>query len=295
MSESEISVLPDQAVSAVTNDGAFRVIGLRSTETARGVIASQGVEGVTARHLGDLCTGTLLVRLTMAPTHRVQGLIRGAGAKGTLVADAYPDGGTRGLCRTTSGDVLFGDGALMQVMRTLYNGTTHQGVVEVSPEHGVAGALMNYFLESEQVTTAAAVGMLVEGAHPSAETLRLAGGWVVQVLPECSEPPLAVMYERLRTDFADVAQVLAATGGDPHKLIAEICYGMEYTETQLHAPIDYRCRCSAERVLASLATVGKPDLTEMLEAGEPLFITCDYCRKPYEIPAESLRGLIDAS
>lgn len=285
--------LADEAVSVMTNDGAFRVIALRSTETVRGVIESQKSEGETARHLGDLCTGTTLVRMTMSPAYRVQAVLRGAGAKGNLVADSYPDGSTRGLSRAPSGPVRLGDDSLMQVMRTLHNGTLHQGVVSVSPEHGVSGALMNYFLESEQVTTATAVGSLYTG-EPSSEALSIAGGWVVQVLPECNEPPLAVMYERLRNDFADVGKVLQELGGDPRKMLAEICYGMPYTETAAHV-VEYRCRCSAERVLASLATIGRADLQEMLEAEEPLFITCDYCSKPYEIPAESLRGLVAVS
>lgn len=285
-----IELPPDEAVTVVTNDGAFRVIALRSTRTARGVIDVQKATGQTALHLADLCTGTVLVRLTMAPSYRVQGIVRGAGGKGTLVADAYPDGGTRGLCRIPSGDgVRFGDGALMQVMRSLPTGQVHQGVVEISREHGVSGAVMNYLLESEQVTSAGAVGAL-----SGEDGITLAGGYIVQVLPECSEPPLAVMYERLRHDFADVGKVLSELGSDPRKMIDEICWGMDYTETQSHV-LDYRCRCSAERVLASLATVGKSDLTEMLEAGEPLFITCDYCSQPYEIQSESLRGLIEAS
>jgi molecular chaperone Hsp33 len=279
----------DEAVTVVTNDGAFRVIALRSTRTARGVVDSQKATGATARLLGDLATGTVLVRITMAPSYRVQGVLRGAGAKGTLVADAYPDGGTRGLCRAPAGEVRLGDGALLQMMRSLPTGQIHQGVVEVSQEHGITGALMNYLLESEQVTSAAAVGHLV-----GEDGIALAGGWLVQVLPECTDPPLAVMYERLRTDFADVEKVLAELGGDPRKLIAEICWGMDYTETQTY-PLDYRCRCSPERVLASLATVGKDDLLEMVQAAEPLFITCDYCSRPFEIPAESLRGLIEAS
>jgi len=277
----------------MTNDGAFRVIALRSTETVRGVIDAQKLEGDTARHLGDLCTGTSLVRLTMSPSYRVQAVIRGRGAKGNLVADSYPDGGTRGLSRAPSGPVRLGEDALLQVMRTLHNGELHQAVVSVSEEHGVSGALMNYFLESEQITTATAVGSLYT-SDPSKDTLSLAGGWVVQVLPECNEPPLAVMYERLRNDFADVGKVLQELGGDPRKLVSELCYGMPYTETQAHT-LEYRCRCSAERVLASLATIGRADLQEMLDAAEPLFITCDYCGTPYEIPAESLRGLVAVS
>ncbi len=279
----------DHAVTAVSNDGAFRVIVVRATETARGVIDAQKVEGKMAEHLAELVTGTALVRLTMSPAYRVQGLIRGADKKGLLVADSYPDGATRGLVRSPDTALKMGEGALMQVMRTLANGSMHQGVVEVSREHGMSGALMNYMLESEQVTSAIGVGVV-----PSDAGIAIAGGYIVQLLPECTDPPLAVMYERLRTDFADLPTVLTASGGDPRALLSEILYGMPYTETQEHE-LAYRCSCSSERVLASLASVGKADLEDMVRSAEPLFITCDYCNTPYEVAPEALRGLITAS
>src|SRR5260370_627700 len=89
----------DHAVMAVSNDGAFRVIVVRATETARGIVAAQRARGTTAEHLAHLVTGTLLVRLTMAPAYRVQGIVRGTDAKTLLVADSYPDGSTRGLVK----------------------------------------------------------------------------------------------------------------------------------------------------------------------------------------------------
>lgn len=283
--------LPDRAVTVITNDGAFRVIAARTTQSAAGVVAAQTPAPETLPLLSDLTTATILVRLTMAPSYRVQGILRGDGpdTAGTMVADAYPDGGTRGLLRAKDGKIELGPRSLMQLMRSLPTGQMHQGVVHVSTEHGVSGALMNYMQESEQVTSAAGVGTVIEDG-----SIVMAGGWLVQVLPECSEPPLALMYERLRTDFADTAAVLAKLDADPMRLVEEICWGMEYTQTQDHA-LDYRCRCSQERVLASLATVGHDELTDMVETGEPLFITCDYCRKPYEIAAEALRGLLSAS
>jgi molecular chaperone Hsp33 len=279
----------DHAVTAVSNDGSFRVIVIRATETARGVVAAQSVTGRTAEHLADLVTGTLLVRLTMAPGYRVQGIVRGAEKKGLLVADAYPDGATRGLVKPADVGFAFGEGALMQMMRSLPNGSTHQGVVEVSKQHGVSGALMNYMLESEQVTSAIGVGVV-----PTDAGIAIAGGYVVQLLPECTDPPLAIMYERLRNDFADLPAVLTQHAGDPRTLLSEILYGMPYTETQ-DTEVFYRCGCSSERVLASLAAIGKSDLEDMVRSAEPLFITCDYCNTPYEVAPEALRGLIIAS
>lgn len=280
---------PDRAVTVITNDGAFRVVAARTTQTAMGVVLAQSPAPATLPLLSDLCTATILVRLTMAPSYRVQGILRGARTQGTMVADAHPDGGTRGLLRAEGGKMELGDDSLLQLMRSLPGGQAHQGVVAVNPEHGVSGALTTYLLESEQVAGAASVGTIVDGGR-----VRAAGGWLVQLLPECTEPPLALMYERLRTDFADTSEVLARLGSDPMRLVEEICWGMEFTKTQDHA-LDYRCRCSPERVLASLATVGHDELADMVDKGEPLFITCDYCQRPYEITAESLRGLLDAS
>lgn len=274
---------------AVSNDGAFRVIVVRATETARGVIAAQEARGKTAEHLADLVTGTLLVRLTMSPAYRVQGLVRGVDKKSLLVADSYPGGATRGLVKPKDVALQLGEGALMQMMRSMPNGSTHQGTVEVSREHGVSGALMNYMLESEQVTSAIGVGTVMSDAG-----IAIAAGYVVQLLPECTDPPLAIMYERLRSDFADLPSVLTNMAGDPRTLLGEILYGMPYTETQEHE-LAYGCTCSSERVLASLASVGKDDLEDMLRAAEPLFITCDYCNTPYEVAPEALRGLLTAS
>lgn len=288
MSTTDLEQLPpDRGISAVTHDGAFRVIAIRSTRTVRGLAKSQGVRGPSAENLADLASGTVLVRLTMAPNYRVQGIIQGAGG-GTLVADSWPDGGTRGLVRA-QGPVVFGEGARMQLMRSLPNGAMHQGVVEVSREHRVSGAVMNYLLESEQVTSALGVASIATD-----EEVLLAGGYVVQLLPECTEPPLAVMYERLRHDFADLGRVLAELDGDPDRLVAEILSGMDYTRT-LEFELDYRCRCSSERVLASLATVGKAELEDMIRKAEPLSITCDYCQHEYEVQPEMLRGLLSES
>jgi molecular chaperone Hsp33 len=290
MSSTDLENLPmDRAISAVTHDGSFRVLAVRSTRTTRGIAKSQRASGPTVENLADLASGTLLVRLTMAPNYRVQGIIQGAGGQGTLVADSWPDGGTRGLVRA-SGPVVFGEGARMQLMRSLPNGAMHQGIVEVSREHRVSGAVMNYLLESEQVTSALGVASVVS---EEGEIL-LSGGYVVQLLPECTEPPLAVMYERLRHDFADLSRVLAELDGDPDKLVAEILSGMEYTRT-LEFDLDFRCRCSSERVLASLATVGKHELEDMIRKAEPLAITCDYCRQEYQVQTEMLRGLLTTS
>ena len=87
----------DTVLRAITDDGAFRVITARTTQTVRGAVEAQGVVGATARHFGDLLTGSILFRETMAPNLRVQGIIKGSNGSGSVIADSHPSGQTRGL------------------------------------------------------------------------------------------------------------------------------------------------------------------------------------------------------
>ncbi len=194
------------------------------------------------------------------------------------------------MLRQTAGPVEVGPGSLVQVNRTLPNGKVHQGIVEVPDVYGISGALMVYMLESEQVTSVIGVGCVMS----EDDRVAVAGGWIVQLLPECHEPPLELMYQRMRLDFADVKSVLRTMAGDPDVMQSEILYGIEY-ETTSRAEIMHRCGCSHERVFASLASLGRSDLEDIVQKGETLFISCDYCGRPYEIAAETLRGLIQSS
>lgn len=284
------AVPTDRALTAVTHDGAFRVIVIRTTETVREAVRTQAVSGPNAEHLADVVTGTILVRLTMAPTYRVQGIVRGAGNRGTLLGDSQPDGSARALIQRPGGlkEVSLGPGALMQMMRTLPTGAVAQGVVEVPPE-GVSGALMSYFQSSEQITSVASVGAVFDDGEICA-----AGGYIVQLLPEVSRAPLAVMTERLHADFSDRSAVVRALQADPAALLADILYGMPYVQTQEHE-LRFGCHCSSVRVLASLATLPKADIRELMESEEQLSITCDYCGQNYELSPKALAGLLSPS
>src|SRR5690606_20665013 len=93
----------DVVLRAITNDGAFRVMVARTTCMVREAIERQAAVGESARAFGDLLTATVLFRETMAPQLRVQGVLRGAGGSGTLVADSQAGGSTRGLVQLRPG------------------------------------------------------------------------------------------------------------------------------------------------------------------------------------------------
>jgi molecular chaperone Hsp33 len=284
------AVSGDTLIRAMTDDGAFRVIVVDATTAARSAVRAQSVTGATAQRFAELLAGAVLVRETMAPGLRVQLLLKGGRGSGSLVADSFPDGAVRGLARVSAGHAALdlGDGALLQAMRTLPNGTLHSGIVDVPRAGGISAALMQYMQDSEQVVSMVAVGAITDGVH-----VRAAAGYLVQLLPEVTEPPLAIMTERLR-DFEDLAPLLEGGAVAADTLLRELLYGMPFTRLEERA-LRFRCHCSELRVVASLATLSKAEIQSLVDEGGVLEIGCDYCGKQYRVSPEALRGLLARS
>ena len=275
----------DAALRAMTDDGSFRVVVLRTTETVRAIAAAQGVHGDEARWLGELVTGTVLVRETMAPDLRVQGILQSSTGRGALVADSHPDGGTRGLVQRPKGsDLAFGDGAMLQMMRTLPRGGAQRGVVRVEGVGGVSASLMAYLLESEQVSSAIAVATITDGGE-----VRAAGGYLVQILPELQEAQLAAMTARLE-QFPPMELLLAGDDAAPEALLAKLFEGMAYTRLAESA-VGYQCRCDWARLRSTLSTLPKADVDELVAEGKDLEIECEYCHTAYCFPVAELLAL----
>ncbi len=280
----------DRVLRAVTEDGAFRVIALRSTETARGVVEQQKAHGAAARVLAELVTATVLVRETMAPDHRVQGILAAPAGRDRLVADAWPNGDTRGLMQVGAGGGAgaLGAGAQLTVMRTLRNGAIAQGVVEVPAKGGVGAALMEYMAASEQIVSVVAIAARLDG-----DRVTEAGGYLVQLLPDISGPTLASMTDRLE-QLPDLDTLLARGDGAPDRLLALILDGVPHGRTG-ESPVRARCQCDEKRVLGSLATLPRDEVESIVASGEVLEIACDYCGQQYRIAPDQLRGLLEAN
>jgi molecular chaperone Hsp33 len=281
---------PDRVIRAITDDGTFRVIAATTTSTVRGVLEAQGAVGPTARHLSELVTGTILVRETMSPHHRLQGVLCGQGGRGRLVADSHPDGSTRGLVHLPSDwdQFRFGTGSTLQVMRTMANGSIYRGLVDAAGQDDVSGALMAYLQESEQTVSVISAGM-----HETGGEVAVAGGYVVQLLPEAKREALRVMTRRLEA-MADIASLLRDTEGDPQRLLAKLLQATPFTQLD-DRPVQFRCGCNREAVVATLATLDRDELAEMLRTQETLELTCDYCHTEYRVGRSQLRGLLEPS
>jgi molecular chaperone Hsp33 len=282
----------DSVMRAMTNDGAFRIIAARTTDTAKAVIAAQELSGAMAQDMADLVTAAVLYRETMAPSLRVQCIVRFADDGGQLIADSHPDGWVRGLLQRGGGDAvpdLRKAGATLEMMRTLPNSDLHRGVVEVPESGNLSEAFMRYMQLSEQIVSMISLGAALEEPHLSS------GGFVVQLLPEAAEADAAMktMTGRLEA-FVDIRERLRASDSSPKQLIEQIFEGMPFT--WLHqSEVSFGCQCSDLRVMTTLSVLDRSDIQELVDEGEPLSIGCDYCGASYVVEIAQLQGLLSSS
>jgi molecular chaperone Hsp33 len=282
----------DVVMRAMTNDGAFRIVAARTTDTVRGVISAQTLSGPVATDMADLVTSAVLYRETMAPTLRVQCIVRLNEGAGQLVADSHPDGWSRGLVQSASPDAppnIRQTQATLEMMRTLPNSELHRGVVEVPQSGNLSEAFMRYMQLSEQIVSMVSLGAVLEGPTPTA------GGYLVQLLPEAAEAEAAMetMTKRLES-FVDIRDRLEASDGSPALLIEQIFEGMPFT--WLHeSEVRFGCQCSEVRVMTTLSLLDRSEIQELVDEGEPLSIGCDYCGTSYAVEIAQLQGLLSAS
>ena len=282
----------DSVVRAMTNDGAFRIIAARTTETAEAVVAAQGLSGQMAEDMAELVTAAVLYRETMAPSLRVQCIVRFVEGAGQLVADSHPDGWVRGLLQKGDEDAtpnLRAPGATLEMMRTLPNSDLHRGIVEVPEGGNLSEAFMRYMQLSEQIVSMISLGSALEGPNPAT------GGFVVQLLPEASEAEVAMQTMTARLEsFVDIRDLLQASDASPRQLIERIFEGMAFT--WLHeSGVSFGCQCSDLRVMTALSVLDRSDIQELVDEGEPLSIGCDYCGASYVVEIAQLQGLLSSS
>ena len=282
----------DSVVRAMTNDGAFRIVAARTTDTAQAVISAQDLSGLDAQDMADLLTAAVLYRETMAPSLRVQCIVRFDDNAGQLVADSHPDGWTRGLFQKGSGEApadVRKTQATLQMMRTLPNSDLHRGVVQLPESGNLSEGFMRYMQLSEQIVSMISLGSVVGGQHPAA------GGYVVQLLPEAVEAEAAMetMTQRLE-NFVEIRDRLQGSDSSPSQLVEQIFEGMPFT--WLHSSdIRFGCHCSQVRVMTTLSVLNRTDIQEIVDEGEPLSIGCDYCGTSYTVKIAQLQGLLSAS
>lgn len=163
-----------------------------------------------------------------------------------------------------------------------YSGQTHL----VSGE--IAEDLTYYFATSEQIPTSVALGILMNKDN----TVRQAGGFIIQMMPFAEEEVIAALEDRLK-DFSSVTTHLDA-GETPEDMMKKLFEGFDM-EVEDRIPTQFYCNCSKERVSKAVISVGKKDLQEMIDEGKPIEVNCHFCNSHYTFTVEEMKEMLKAA
>jgi len=152
----------------------------------------------------------------------------------------------------------------------------------------IADDLTYYFATSEQVPSSVGLGVLMERNN----TVRQAGGFIVQLMPFAEEGVISQLEENVRkvTSVTDILEEKDM----PEYLLERVLAGMEI-EINDKIPVRFTCNCSKERVAKALISIGRKDLTEMIDEGKEIELNCHFCNKNYTFQVDELRQLLKQS
>lgn len=286
----------DYMVRATAANAQIRAFAVTSRELVEYARAAHNTSPVVTAALGRLMSGALMMG----------GMMKGEGDVLTLRING--DGPVHGL--TVTADSLghvkgYADQpqAMMppnSVGKLDVGGVIGKGVLQVMKDMGlkepysstialqtgeIADDLTYYFAASEQVPSVVALGVLMNRDN----TVRQAGGFIIQLMPFTSEEVIGRLEAKLKT-ITSVTKLLE-DGKGPEEMLESVLgeLGLEITE---RVPVSFQCDCSRERVEKVLLSLGQKDRQELIDEGEDVELHCHFCGRNYVFSVEEIKNLM---
>jgi molecular chaperone Hsp33 len=288
--------MPDYLIRVLSDKA--NVIGLacRTTELVNLACRLHGTTPTASAALGRALTGGLLMGSQGKPGLRVGLKFEGNGPLKKILVEADSEGAVRGFVGVPGIDVMVREDGKLHVSRAL--GTEgfltvfkdvgldepYQGIVKLRTGE-IAEDMAGYFVESEQIPSAAGLGVFVE----TDGQVSAAGGFLIQSLPPSEDQTIDQLIINIRK-IRSVTDVLRE-GKTPEDLLGLIFEGIPY-KTLEKKDLSFRCTCDRNRIERVLASLGCGELRHLLAEQGETEITCEFCRAAYHFDREQMEQLI---
>lgn len=286
----------DRIIRATAGDGFIKMAVITARDTVQRAREIHSCSPTAAAALGrTLCGASLLGEAMKEENASLTIRINGGGPIGSVVAVSDHEGFVRGYVdnphielplrsdgKLNVGGVVGCDGMLTVSrdigLREPYIGSTELRSGEIAED------LTAYLLESEQVPSACALGVLVD----TDTSIKAAGGFLVQLMPGADEALIGKLEENIFL-MDQLTTVLDEDG--PEEIFRQVLKGLEY-HLVAEAPVGYRCPCSRERVGLALSVIDEAELREMIDEGKDAEILCQFCDQRYSFTPLDLREIL---
>ena len=287
----------DRLVRAISKDGMVNAVSVYTrglTERARQIHHTSPV--ATAALGRALAACSMMGNALKDNGASVTMQIKGDGPLGSILTVSDSEGNVRGYVQNPAVDLaLREDGKLDVGTAVGHNGTLtvikdlnmrepYVGTVDLLGGE-IAEDVAGYFVESEQIPTACALGVLVDRD----QSVKAAGGYLIQLMPGAGEDVITKVEGGIMA--AGPVSALLDKNDDPEQLLRDVMsdFDLKILET---CPVSYKCYCSRERVERALISLGRNELEQMLSEQGGCQLTCQFCDAVYDFSAEDLKGLL---
>ena len=290
--------MTDTLIRAMTRDGFVKITAVSTTGITRRAREIHHTTAVATAALGRvLAAASMIGNMQKSEDGSITLIIKGGGPLGTLLATADPEGNPRGYVENPQIELIekfpgkldvaaaVGSEGTLTLVRDLHMKDPYVGTVALLGGE-IAEDVAAYYVESEQVPTVCALGVLLNRD----QTVEVAGGYLLQLLPGAPEDTI----DRLEAAVAEAGNVtgLMQKGLGPREIIEKVLKDME-VEFLEEREIAYKCYCSRARVESTLISLGEKELQEIIDGGKPISVDCQFCDTIYTFTPEELQGLLD--
>ncbi|MBC5715897.1 Hsp33 family molecular chaperone HslO [Flintibacter faecis] len=289
--------MADEIVRAMTADGyvkAVAVTGRDLVERARNIhtLLPMATAALGRALLGASMLGDMLKEQKGSLTLQ----IKGGGPLGTVLAVSDYEGNVRGYVQNPHVELMEKHQGKLDVGAAVGSTGTLTVIKDIGLKEPYVGSiglfsgeiaddLAMYFVESEQIPTACALGVLV-GTDQSVTS---AGGYLIQLLPGASDD----IIDKIEAGVHRVGSVSHALEGglDGDGLLRAVLSDFQLEILEKH-PVEYRCYCSRDRVTRALISMGREELSSLIRDQGQADLTCQFCDKVYHYSQEQLEQLL---
>ncbi len=289
--------MSDYLVRGMSMDGMVKVVAIRSTELVRRAAEIQKTTpNATAAFGRALTAASMMGNMQKVENGSMTLQIKGGGPIGSIVCVSDPVGNVRGYVYEPNVPLVekypgkldvgatVGNNGTLTVIRDLQMKEPYVGSVQLVTGE-IGDDVTAYFAESEQTPTACALGVLVDRDM----SVKVAGGYLIQLLPGATEETVEIVEKGIQR--AGAVTAMLEQGMTPEDVLGQVCgdLGVVFMET---TPVEYKCYCSHERVTAALISLGKKELTEIMEEGETFPVECQFCDRVYRFTPEDIADIL---
>jgi len=287
--------MKDYLVKALGFNDEIRAMAVSSTHLVDEARRRHNCWPTASAALGRTLTVASMMGSQLKGQEKITIRINGGGPIGSIVVDADSRGTVRGYASSPEVHFQYNSGKLNVGMAVGTDGqltvTKDLGLKDYFTGQAplqtgeIGDDFTYYFAVSEQIPSAVGVGVLVEADN----SVRAAGGFLIQVLPGASEETLTKLENVLKT--IKPVSTLIDEGQTPEDIIATI-FGDNHRILDKH-DVKFECSCSKEKFETGIISLGPAEIQTMIDEDKGAEAVCHFCMERHQFSPEELAVLRD--